>query len=367
MPTLPLMTSPRPAVHVDGAPHPGLTADLLELVVEESTTAPARCTARFSNVGTSTSGSAGYEYFGLSELEFGRQLTIWQGQPPETLFRLFDGRVDVIEATFPSQGRPELHVGAADAAGAFRHVRRSRVFEQMTDVEVITAIAVDHSLQRDISLSSGAVAHARLAQLNQTDADFVLDRVLALGAAMWVDGQTLVVTDSAPEATPATLTYGESLDAFRVRADLRRQRTVLGVTGWDPRTKQVLTAAVSDSSLPPDTVNAGLSGGRAIEIAFGRTVEAIVDAVPESAAEAAALARAHYHRRAADFVSGVGVTTTTPGLRVGRRVTLHNLGPLFSGTYQVTGVRHRFEAGTGLRTEFDVRRPRLGRASRDGR
>lgn len=364
MPTSPLTTSPRPAVHIDEVLHPGLTSDLLALAVDESTTAPARCTARFNNAASSSDAGPGYTYFGLTDLDFGRRVTLWQGQPPGTLFRLFDGRVDVIQATYPSQGPPELHVGATDATGTFRHVRRSRVFEQMTDVQVITAIAHDHGLPREISLTGNPVTHARLVQLNQSDAAFLLDRVLALDAAMWMDGQTLVVTDSAPEATPATLIYGQTLDAFHVRADLRRQRTVLGVTGWDPRTKQVIAAAASESSLPPETAGPGPTGGRAIEIAFGRTVEAVVDAVPESADEAAALARAHYRLRAADFVTGTGVTTAAPGLRVGRQVTLHQLGPLFSGTYQITAVRHRFDAGTGLHTEFDVRRPRLGRASR---
>lgn len=364
MPTPPLTTSPRPAVHVDGALHEGLTADLLALTVDESTTAPARCTARFNTANGSAGGATGSTYFGLSEPGFGRRVAIWQEQPAGAPIRLFEGLVDLFDASFPKQGPPELRIGATDATGALRLVRRSRVFEQSTDAQVITAIAQDHALEREINLTGSPITHARLAQLNQTDADFLLDRALALGASMWVDGQTLVVTDSAPEATPTTLTHGESLDAFHVRADLRRQRTVLGVFGWDPRTKQMISGAATESSLPPETAGPGPSGGRAIEVALGRAVEAVVDAVPESAEEAAALALAHYRIRATDFVTGTGVTSAAPGLRVGRRVTLNGLGPLFSGTYQITGVRHRFDAGTGLQTEFDVRRPRLGRAGR---
>ena len=122
-------------------------------------------------------------------------------------------------------------------------------------------MAGDHGLQHDISLSGTPVAHAQLVQLNQSDADFLLDRVLALGAAMWVDGSTLIVTDHAPDATPDTLTYGETLESFDVRADLRRQRTVIGVTGWDLRTRQVITAAASEASLPPEDPGGGRAAG----------------------------------------------------------------------------------------------------------
>ena len=49
------------------------------------------------------------------------------------------------------------------------------------------------------------------------------------------------------------------------------------------------------------------------------------------------------------------------GLHVGKRVTLGGLGPLFSGKYGVVEVSHRFDAH-GLRTEFVVERPWLGRS-----
>ena len=42
-------------------------------------------------------------------------------------------------------------------------------------------------------------------------------------------------------------------------------------------------------------------------------------------------------------------------------MTLGGLGPLFTGKYDVVEVSHRFDAAQGLRTEFVVERPWLGR------
>jgi hypothetical protein len=57
------IAAPRPVVHIDGALHQGLAADLLALTVEESTTAPARwCTGRFDNVGAAGDGGTAYKY-----------------------------------------------------------------------------------------------------------------------------------------------------------------------------------------------------------------------------------------------------------------------------------------------------------------
>jgi hypothetical protein len=57
------------------------------------------------------------------------------------------------------------------------------------------------------------------------------------------------------------------------------------------------------------------------------------------------------------------VAEASSRLRVGSRVELKELGPLFSGKYTVTAVRHRFDVARGVRTEFDVERPGIGQAS----
>jgi hypothetical protein len=49
-------------------------------------------------------------------------------------------------------------------------------------------------------------------------------------------------------------------------------------------------------------------------------------------------------------------------LRVGTYVDLQALGPIFSGKYYLTQVKHVFDGQDGFRTEFTGERPGIGKA-----
>ena len=359
MPT-PTVSLPRPAIHIDGVPGPSLTQDLLSLTIEDSISSPARCTARFRNLEAGDDGRAGYRYFGLADFDFGQRLTVWQGVPPDTLFRLFEGRIHLIEGVFGTATAPEVVLQAEDALQELRMRRRTRIFQDMSDAAIIGQIAQEHDLTPQIQGGGLETVHQQVAQFNQSDLSFLLDRLAGSGTAMWIDGTTLVVTDQGPSAEPDVLVYGEGLLDFQVRADLRGQATVFGVSGWDIRTKQPIARGASDGDLPPG--DGDRSGGRVLEQAYGQRLETVVDAAPATAQEAESLAVALHRTRSAEFITGRGSAIPSPGLRVGRTVRLEGVGPLFSGTYQITTVRHLFDGETGLRTEFEVRRTRIGRS-----
>ena len=84
--------------------------------------------------------------------------------------------------------------------------------------------------------------------------------------------------------------------------------------------------------------------------------------MPVTAREGQAAADAFFRMSARRFVTGRGVAEASVGLRVGKQVELKGLGPLFSGKYTVTAVRHRFDTARGIRSEFEVERPGIGQA-----
>ena len=83
--------------------------------------------------------------------------------------------------------------------------------------------------------------------------------------------------------------------------------------------------------------------------------------VPLSSAEAQAQAEAAFRLIARRFVVGRGRAQADERLRVGTFVDLKGLGPLFSGKYYLSEVRHLFDGAGGLRSEFAAERPSLGR------
>ena len=356
----PTVSLPRPAIHIGGTPSPSLTQDLLSLTIEDGISSPARCTARFRNLGARDEGSAGYRYFDLDDFDFGEPLTVWQGVPPSTLVRLFDGRIHLVEGCFGADSPPEVVIQAEDALQELRMRRRTRIFRDMSDAAIIGQIAQEHGLTPQVEGGGLETVHRQVAQFSQSDLSFLLDRLAASGTEVWIDGTTLVVTDQPPPGEPDVLVYGEGLLDFEVRGDLRGQATVFGVSGWDVRMKQPIARGAGEGDLP--TGDGGRSGGRVLEQAFGQRLETVVDAAPATAEEAESLAVALHRSRSAEFVTGRGSAIPSPGLRVGRTVRLEGLGPLFSGPYQITTVRHLFDGETGLRTEFEVRRTRIGRS-----
>ena len=95
--------------------------------------------------------------------------------------------------------------------------------------------------------------------------------------------------------------------------------------------------------------------------AFGDRVETVGQLVPLTSAEARARVEALFKHQARRFVAGWGVAETDAKLRVGAKVTLDGLGPLFGGDYYVTDSVHRFDRVRGIRTEIHVERPGLGK------
>jgi phage protein D len=96
---------------------------------------------------------------------------------------------------------------------------------------------------------------------------------------------------------------------------------------------------------------------------LGQRKETVAHVVPMSSDEARAHAEALFRRLARRFVVGRGLARTDARLRVGSAVDLRGLGPLFSGKYYVSNVRHLFDGTHGMRTEFTGERPSLGRSA----
>jgi phage protein D len=238
--------------------------------------------------------------------------------------------------------------------------RRTRTFADVSDQDVFQQIASDHSLTADISVPGPK--HKVIAQLGVSDLAFMRERARVIDAELWVSDKKISARTRAARAggDPLKLAYGHGLRSLEVCADLATQRTAVDVSGWDVATKTGLKehadAGALGSELGPRD-----SGGAILKTAFGERNETVSHAVPLTGEEARARVQAIFRRQARRFVSGHGTVETDAGLRVGVKVTLDGLGPLFGGDYYVTESVHRFDRAHGLRTEIAVERPGLGK------
>jgi phage protein D len=349
-------------IKIDGQDKPELNNGLLSVLVEETSAGLCRCEARFGNWG---GGAAGPDYLYLDRelLDFGKELILQLGTGAGQGV-VFRGRISAIEAQYAATAPPSVVVLAEDRLVNLRTVRRSRVFEQMSDADAFQQIAGEHGLQPAIDLAGPP--HTLLAQVNQSDLAFLRERARRIDAELWVDDRTLHAQSRSARvqagAQDLTLVLGHGLLEFSVTADLANQYTSVIVSGWDMATKSKLSYAASESVLGGE-LNGDRSGASLLQSTFAARTARITRQSPMTSAEAQLLAESSFRAHARRFVCGVGLARGDARLRVGLKVGIADLGDLFNGAYVVTEVRHSFIRcpGGGYTSEFRVERPGVGR------
>jgi uncharacterized protein len=345
----------RPTISVAGEDRAPLGQGLLALLVGEHVTGLYRCEARFGNWGA-TNGNVGFLYFDRSLLEFGKRFAVRMGDES-----IFDGVIMALEADFPDGRAAELTVLAEDRLQDLRMTRRTRSFENTSDADVMRQVAGDHGLTAKVDIPGPT--HKLLSQVNQSDLAFVRERARAMGAEVWLDGSDLNVKPRASRTgTSIRMTYGKELREFSVLSDLAQQRTSLMVTGWDVSGKEALRYEATDQTVQGE-LNGDTSGASVLRQVIGDRKESVAHTVPVSSREAQDRAEAAFRDQARRFLTGHGIAEPDGRIRAGVQVELAGLGPLFSGKYYVTEVAHLFDGTHGMRTEFTVERPGIGRAA----
>jgi len=339
---------------VGGQEKPQLGGGLLNLLITESTSGLYRCEAKFGNWGE-VNNTISFLYFDRRTLDFGKDFEIKLGNDS-----IFKGKIMGLEAGFPEGQSPEISVLAEDRFQDLRMTRRTRTFSDVSDGDVINQIANDHGLSPRVDVKGPT--YAVLAQINQSDLAFMRDRARAVDAEIWMSGNTLNAKSHNSRGDQSLqMTYGNELREFTVLADLAMQRTSVAVNGWDVSSKAALQYEATDSVISSE-LNGDTSGVSILQSALGQRKEALAHTVPLNHDEAQYEAEAFFKMSARRFVVGRGVADTKAGLRVGAKVDLQGLGPLFNGKYYVAEVKHIFDSAKGLRTEFRSERVGIGRA-----
>jgi phage protein D len=341
------LVAARPTIKVDNRSVASLESGLLDLEIIEQIGGVGRCELNLNNLG-STGGAADFLYFDRRQLDFGKTLEILYDDK-----RLFKGTIMGLEGHFPNGEAPTITVLADDALQPLRVNRRTRTFNDMNDGDIIRQVARDHSLT--VEMTATGQTHKALAQMNQSDLAFVLDRCLAVGVDCWVEDKKLLCKARAEWGRPvANLKYGAQLLEFTALADLSAQRKHVTITGWDTSAKQSISEQADSACLNAET--SGLTSGVSL-LGSLSALEELTHTAPFSSAEAKTQAESYFRMSARRFVTGRGLAQGNPDIHVGRMITLDKIGKLFDGDYALVEVRHIYDMVLGFRTEFHVERP----------
>jgi phage protein D len=342
----------RPVVRTRGIVREELCRDLIRLEIEEATDGLKTLCARFIAVGRDGEPA----YLDGALLDFGLDMSVSVG--PESGARtVFRGTISAIEAEFDEAEAPEVAVYAEDRLMELRMTQRTRSYDAMTDAEIVREVASAHQLPVEVDIEGET--HDVVQQWNQSDLAFLRERARLIRAELWLDDAGTLhfkARDRRP-ATELTLAQGGALLSLQARADLAHQRTSVRVSGFDADARASIDEEADDAEIRGEVVS-GRTGPAILRQVLGARSSQRVREVPLNTSEAAAIARAELLRRARCFVQVHGVTSGTPDMIVGTRLTLERVGRPFSGGgYHVTRVRHTHDLSRGFRTEFTAERP----------
>ena len=357
-----LQSATRPQIRVGGRVQDALMRDLDLLQLDEDLFGMKRLAVRFIALGP----SAGERHQGLNwmdgtVLDFGSEIDVNLGQS-EARTAMFSGAISALELDFDQGRAPELHCLAEDRLMALRLARQFRTWENVDETSLVQDIAARHGLAADVAVE-GPVWQT-VQQWNQSDLAFLRERARRLGAEVWVEDGTLhMATRDQRDGPTVTLIQGSELLQCRLRADLAHQRGKVVVSGFDDGQQAVIDEE-ADSATVAAEAHGQTHGLNVLERAFtspaGLASYRVRD-VPLRGNEASALARAALLGRARRFVLASGVASGDTRIRVGARLRLERVGPLFEGDgYYVTRVRHQFDLTDGYRTHFDAERAWIG-------
>lgn len=348
--TFPLRIS-RPSIEIDGQRNATLANSLMSMNIIESEEGMSRCELVLGNWGGAS--GPGFQHFSRDTLDFGKKIDIGLGDG-----HLFEGCISAISGRFPAGGPPQVGVCAEDRLQDLRMTRRTRTFADASLTDVLNRVASDHGLQTQVDLQGET--YKLIAQVNQSDLAFVRDLARREDAQVWVEGSQLRAAQrSRRNGATVELAWAGTLLEFDVCADLANQRTKLVGVGWNVADKRAIKHEAENAAIQSELQGAA-SGPQTLQSAFGARVDTLAHGLPVDDAQARILAEASFRYMARRFVVGHGVAETQSSIRVGSKLSITGVGPLFEGDYTVTQVQVCFDPKQGLRTEFWCDRPSIG-------
>lgn len=261
------------------------------------------------------------------------------------------GEITSLEPHFRADRPPILVVGGYDHGQRLTRTRRTRSFVRMKDSAIVAELARGAGLR--VEAPDTGPVHDYVAQANQTDWAFLLDRAARLGREVLVRDKVLRFRPADAAAAPVRLAVGREITEFRPRLSTVGQVGAVAVRGWDVRRKKPLVG--QHKGAPGGGPLGARPGPRTADAAFGSSATAHVDLVPDSKAEADLIAEGSWGAAASGFVRGTAECRGDTRLLAATPVEITGAGTRFSGRYRVTAVTHTLDA-EGYRTSLVVGR-----------
>ena len=247
----------RPAVSVDGTPMRAETAARLQrVVVDNDAHLPGMFELTFLDIDG--------DILRTAKITMGSRISLSGAGPAGETLELLTGEVTAIEGQIRGMTLRTV-VRGYTADHRLQRVRRSRSFVNMTDSDVARQLATEAGLTVG-EVRCGGVTHAYLAQVNQTDWEFLDGRARETGCEFGVVAGEFHYRPSnpAPLGTPVAIGYPDDMVSFRPRITAGNLTPDVEVRAWDPMARKAVaqtTAMSSGGDNSPRSLGQQFTGG----------------------------------------------------------------------------------------------------------
>ncbi len=260
---------------------------------------------------------------------------------------VFEGEIIAMEPTFSTKGGTSLTVRALDKVHRLGRGRKTRVFEEMTDSDVVSSVGGEAGLSVDADSTDETLPY--ILQRNESDVAFLKRLAARNNYLLRIADGKLAFKKPQFEGTGYEIKMGENMTDFRIHYNTTGLVQNVVVRGWDIEAKEEIVGEATTSDV--DQIGSGSLG---VDTAgtFGDSTAYVTDVPISSQSAADAVAQAEMNRIARKFARGTATIAGNEEVRAGTMVTFSGIKAAVNGTCFVVGSRHTISAGTGYTIEL---------------
>jgi len=284
-------------------------------------------------------------------LAIGVEVSIKLGQEQNGIKPVFKGEITALELNASNDGKPTLTVRGYDRLHRLQRGRKTEVYLQKTDSDIVSQIAMSAGMSAQIEGGTG-ILHDYFLQDNQTDLEFLQQRARRLGLELVADDKRLLMQKrTMTRSQTATIEWGQNLLHFNCRVSAEDQVSEVVVRGWDVKKKEAIVGKVSKPDNHPSSTLG--STGPTMGNKFGAAKTASVYWPVETQEEAQKVAQAILDDLDGRLMQMEGSCFGEASIKPGYPIEMKGLGRNYSGKYYVTSCLHHY-SGKGYTTHFEA-------------
>lgn len=288
-------------------------------------------------------GSVAEQRFAISETEFfapGSKVEIRLARDGDREKPVFEGIV-ISHGIEAGRNSSFLAVGLKDAAVKLTGARRTAVYRDKQDSEIIKDLLAEAGLKTD-KVAATSTRHQEIMQYYCTDWDFIVSRAEMQGLFIAVDkGAVSAQTPNVAAAAVAHFEWGTDVSDFDFQADGSCQFAQVEAMSWDSKNQNIATTA-ADSSVSSHPGNFSASK---VASSIGFNKNTLMSIVPLETAELKAWANGAMIRSRNAMLRGRLSVEGLNNIKLLDVIELGGFGPRFNGKAVVSGISHRLHDG----------------------